>query len=68
MIMQEVQDGHLSLGTRLSAIYPQLPNAERISVRMLLNMTSGLPDCLRNHVERGLGAGVRGRGRGRKCA
>ncbi|MGZ4184454.1 MAG: serine hydrolase domain-containing protein [Solirubrobacteraceae bacterium] len=49
MIMQEVQDGHLSLGTRLSKFYPQLPNADRISVRMLLDMTSGLPDYLDNH-------------------
>ncbi len=48
MIMQEVQDGHLSLGTRLSRFYPRLPNAERISVRMLLDMTSGLPDYLHN--------------------
>lgn len=48
MIMQEVQDGHLSLGTRLSEFYPQLPNAAGISVRMLLNMTSGLPDYLQN--------------------
>ncbi|MHB1571607.1 MAG: serine hydrolase domain-containing protein, partial [Solirubrobacteraceae bacterium] len=46
MIMQEVQAGHLSLGTRLSQFYPWLPNARQISVRMLLNMTSGLPDYL----------------------
>lgn len=49
MIMREVQDGHLSLSTRLSEFYPQLPNADRISVRMLLDMTSGLPDYLGNH-------------------
>ena len=48
MIMQEVQDGHVSLGSRLSEFYPQLPNAARISVRMLLDMTSGLPDYLAN--------------------
>lgn len=48
MIMQEVQDGHLSLGTRLSEFYPRLPNADRISVRMLLDMTSGLSDYLQN--------------------
>ncbi|MHB1835733.1 MAG: serine hydrolase domain-containing protein [Solirubrobacteraceae bacterium] len=46
MIMQEVQAGRLSLGTRLSQFYPWLPNARQISVRMLLNMTSGLPDYL----------------------
>jgi D-alanyl-D-alanine carboxypeptidase len=48
MIMQEVQDGHLSLATKLSNFYPQLPNADRITVRMLLDMTSGLPDYLGN--------------------
>ncbi|MGH2894304.1 MAG: serine hydrolase domain-containing protein, partial [Solirubrobacteraceae bacterium] len=48
MVLQEIQDGHLSLGTRLSQFYPWLPNARQISVRMLLNMTSGLPDYLHN--------------------
>ncbi|HET8980992.1 MAG TPA: serine hydrolase domain-containing protein [Solirubrobacteraceae bacterium] len=48
MVMQEIQDGHLSLGTRLSQFYPWLPNARQITVRMLLNMTSGLPDYLYN--------------------
>jgi D-alanyl-D-alanine carboxypeptidase len=48
MVMLEIQGGHLSLGTRLSQFYPWLPNARQISVRMLLNMTSGLPDYLDN--------------------
>jgi D-alanyl-D-alanine carboxypeptidase len=48
MIMQLVQAGRLSLDTPLSAFYPQLPNATRITVRMLLNMTSGLPEYLDN--------------------
>jgi D-alanyl-D-alanine carboxypeptidase len=48
MIMQLVQAGRLSLNTPLSAFYPQLPNASRITVRMLLNMTSGLPEYLDN--------------------
>ena len=48
MVMQEIQDGHLSLDTRLSQFYPWLPNARQISIRMLLNMTSGLPDYLYN--------------------
>ncbi len=48
MVMLEIQDGHLSLGTRLSQFYPWLPNARQISVRVLLNMTSGLPDYLYN--------------------
>ncbi|HET9718877.1 MAG TPA: serine hydrolase [Solirubrobacteraceae bacterium] len=48
MIMQEVDLGRLSLDTRLSRFLPQLPNAGRITVRMLLDMTSGLPDYLYN--------------------
>jgi D-alanyl-D-alanine carboxypeptidase len=48
MVMLEIQDGHLSLGARVSQFYPWLPNARAISVRMLLNMTSGLPDYLYN--------------------
>ena len=48
MVMEEIQDGHLSLDTRLSQFYPWLPNARQISVRMLLNMTSGLRDYLYN--------------------
>jgi D-alanyl-D-alanine carboxypeptidase len=48
MVMQEIQDGHLSLDTRLSQFYPWLPNARQISIRMLLSMTSGLPDYLYN--------------------
>jgi D-alanyl-D-alanine carboxypeptidase len=50
MVMQEIQDGRLSLGTRLSQFYPSLPNARQITARMLLNMTSGLPDYL--HIAR----------------
>ncbi len=48
MVMQEIQDGHLSLDTRLAQFYPWLPNARQITVRMLLNMTSGLRDYLYN--------------------
>lgn len=48
MVMREIQDGHLSLDTPLSQFYPWLPNASQITVRMLLNMTSGLPDYLKN--------------------
>ncbi len=48
MVMLEIQDGHLSLDSKLSKFYPWLPNARQITVRMLLNMTSGLPDYLNN--------------------
>jgi D-alanyl-D-alanine carboxypeptidase len=46
--MQQVQAGRLSLTTRLSAFYPQLPNAGQITLRMLLNHTSGLADYFSN--------------------
>ena len=53
MVMLEIQDGHLSLDTKVSQFYPWLPNAGQISVRMLLDMTSGLPDYLYNpRIER----------------
>lgn len=48
MIMREIQAGRLSLSSTLSQFFPWLPNARRITVRMLLNMTSGLPDYLAN--------------------
>jgi CubicO group peptidase (beta-lactamase class C family)/enterochelin esterase-like enzyme/drug/metabolite transporter (DMT)-like permease len=48
MIMKEIEAGRVSLSTRLSRFYPYLPNAGGISVRMLLDMTSGLPDYLNN--------------------
>jgi D-alanyl-D-alanine carboxypeptidase len=44
MIMQLVQDGQLSLEQPLSDFYPALPNAGAITLRMLLNHTSGLAD------------------------
>ena len=48
MIMQQVQAGRLSLSTRLARFYPRLPNAARITLRMLLNHTSGLADYFDN--------------------
>ena len=48
MIMRQVQAGKLSLSTPLARFYPQLPNAKRITLRMLLNMTSGLADYFSN--------------------
>jgi D-alanyl-D-alanine carboxypeptidase len=42
MVMQLVQEGRLSLDEPLSGFYPELPNAGTITLRMLLNHTSGL--------------------------
>jgi D-alanyl-D-alanine carboxypeptidase len=46
MIMRLVQRGRLTLGMKLSRFYPRMPNARRITIRMLLTHTSGLPDYL----------------------
>jgi D-alanyl-D-alanine carboxypeptidase len=42
MIMQQVQAGRLSPQTRLAQFYPSLPNARKITLRMLLSNRSGL--------------------------
>ncbi|KAA8327677.1 serine hydrolase [Leuconostoc carnosum] len=42
MIMQQVEAGKLALDTLLSQYYPNIPNANRITIRQLLTMTSGL--------------------------
>lgn len=42
MIMQQVQAGRLSLDAPLAQFYPRLPNATKITVRMLLRNRSGL--------------------------
>lgn len=44
MAMKLVEEGRLSLDAPLSQFYPQLPDAHDITVRMLLNHTSGLPE------------------------
>ena len=40
--MQLVESGRLTLDTKLSNYYPQLPNAEKITVEHLLRHRSGL--------------------------
>jgi len=42
MIYQLIDEGELSLGTKLSAFYPSIPNAERITIAHLLSHSSGL--------------------------
>jgi D-alanyl-D-alanine carboxypeptidase len=44
LVLDLVQHGKLSISTPLSRFYPRLPNAGRITVRMLLDHTSGLND------------------------
>jgi D-alanyl-D-alanine carboxypeptidase len=42
VILQLAQQGKLSLNDKLSQFEPQIPNASNITIRELLNMTSGL--------------------------
>ncbi|WP_461215412.1 serine hydrolase domain-containing protein [Lacticaseibacillus sp. GG6-2] len=42
LVMREVNAGKLSLNTALSRYYPQVPGATKITLRQMLDMTSGL--------------------------
>ena len=44
MIFQLIDEKKLSLDTKLSKFFPQMPNADRITIANLLNHTSGLSD------------------------
>jgi len=44
MLMQQVEKGKLSVSDKLSKYYPQIPNADKITIETLLNHTSGLGD------------------------
>jgi D-alanyl-D-alanine carboxypeptidase len=48
LILQLVDDGRLALEDRVSTFLPDLPGAGRITVRQLLNHTSGLSDYTRD--------------------
>jgi len=50
MIMLLVQAGKLSLDTPLAQFYPQVPDASTITVKMLLDHRSGLPEYLDDPV------------------
>ena len=42
IILKLIEEGKLSLDTKLSTFYPELPNAEEITIKYLLNHHSGL--------------------------
>lgn len=44
MIMQDVENGKLNLSDKLSKFFPNLPNADKITLKNMLNHTSGLGD------------------------
>jgi D-alanyl-D-alanine carboxypeptidase len=45
-VLQLVEEGKLSLDDLLSTWYPAYPNTGRVTIRMLLNMTTGFKDYL----------------------
>jgi len=46
IIMQLVEEGKLSLDNTIDTWFPELPNGDRITVRMLLSHTSGLANYI----------------------
>ena len=42
MLMNLIEDGKISLDTKLSTYYPNIPNSENITIDQMLSMTSGL--------------------------
>ncbi|WP_299700186.1 serine hydrolase [uncultured Pontibacter sp.] len=48
LIMQLIEAGNLSFETKLSTFYPQLPNADRITIQQLLQHQSGIFDIIKS--------------------
>ena len=44
MLMQQVEKGKLNINDKLSKYYPEMPNADKITIETMLNHTSGLSD------------------------
>lgn len=44
MLMQQVEKGKLNLSDKLSKYYPEIPNADKITIETMMNHTSGLGD------------------------
>jgi D-alanyl-D-alanine carboxypeptidase len=44
VLLQLVAEGKISLDDKLSKFFPEFPNANRVTVAMLCNMTSGIPN------------------------
>jgi D-alanyl-D-alanine carboxypeptidase len=49
LLLQLRDEGRLSLDDHLSKYFPQLPDASRITLRMLANSTSGYQDWIQNN-------------------
>lgn len=42
LVMQQIQAGRIKLTDRLAKYYPEVPGSEQITIRMMLNMMTGL--------------------------
>ncbi|WP_062544978.1 serine hydrolase domain-containing protein [Rufibacter tibetensis] len=47
LVMQLIEEGKLSLETKLSKFYPELPNSDQITIQHLLQHTSGIYDIIK---------------------
>lgn len=48
VLLQLVEEGRMSLNDKVSKYFPNYPKADVVTVAMLCNMTSGIPDYTRN--------------------
>jgi len=46
IVLKLVEEGELKLDDQLTKWYPDFPNAEKITIRQLLNHTSGIPEYI----------------------
>ncbi|MBV6878353.1 serine hydrolase domain-containing protein [Epilithonimonas ginsengisoli] len=51
MLMQQVEKGKLNLSDKLSKYYPDVPNADKITIETIMNHTSGLGDYAGEHYQ-----------------
>ncbi len=52
LVLQQVQRGQLRLKDPMSKWFPTFPKARKITVAMLLNMSSGIADYVNGHIKR----------------
>lgn len=50
VILQLVDYGNIGLDDKLEKFYPDYPNSSNITIRQMLDMTSGIPDYIENPV------------------
>ncbi|WP_312768870.1 serine hydrolase domain-containing protein [Epilithonimonas sp.] len=51
MLMQQVEKGKLNIDDKLSKYYPEIPNADKITTKTMMNHTSGLGDYAGQHYQ-----------------